>query len=71
MKKVTFFSILLIFSCEDSLDQDQSSNLVFVASEGTYGNSDGSIAVFSENEKIQTIDAVGDVADDAYNDETD
>tara|TARA_S200000501_G_scaffold197383_1_gene185775 strand:+ start:281 stop:1285 length:1005 start_codon:yes stop_codon:yes gene_type:complete len=61
MKKITFFSILLIFSCEDSLDQTQSSNLVFVASEGTYGDSDGSIAVFSGNEKIQTVDAVGDV----------
>ena len=43
--------MLLILSCEDSLNQDLSSNLVFIASEGTYGNSDGSIAVFSENEK--------------------
>ena len=61
MKKMFFLTLLLIASCEDSLDQDHNSNLVFVASEGTFGNSDGSIAVFSENEKIQTVEAIGDV----------
>ena len=61
MKKIVFLTLFLIASCEDSLDQDYNSNLVFVASEGTFGNSDGSIAVFSKNEKIQTVEAIGDV----------
>ena len=61
MKKIVFFTFLILTSCEDSLDQTQNSNLLFVASEGTYGNGDGSISVFSENEKIQTIDGIGDI----------
>ena len=48
MKKMIFLTLFLITSCEDSLDQDHNSNLVFVASEGTFGDSDGSIAVFSD-----------------------
>jgi len=55
MKKIIFLTLFLIASCEDSLDQNHNSNLVFVASEGTFGDSDGSIAVFSENEKINTV----------------
>ena len=61
MKKIVFFTFLILTSCEDSLDQTQNSNLLFVSSEGTYGNGDGSISVFSENEKIQTIDGIGDI----------
>ena len=33
---------------------NDNSNLIFIASEGSYGDSDGSITVFNNNEKIQT-----------------
>ena len=55
MKKVISLTFIILISCEDSIDQTQNSNLLFIASEGTYGNGDGSISVYSENEKIQTI----------------
>ena len=61
MKKTFFFLLLILFSCEDSINQDQNPSLTFIASEGTYGNGDGSISVFSNNEKIQTLDNIGDV----------
>jgi len=61
MKKVISLTFIILISCEDSLDQTQNSNLLFIASEGTYGNGDGSISVYSENEKIQTIDGIGDI----------
>jgi len=61
MKNIFFFSLLIFISCEDSINQEQNPSLTFISSEGTYGNGDGSISVFSNNEKIQTIDNIGDV----------
>ena len=52
---------LLIFSCEDKINENEELNLLFVASEGNFGSSDGSIEVFRGKEKIQTVNNVGDV----------
>ena len=52
---------LLILSCEDKINENEELNLLFVASEGNFGSSDGSIEVFRGEEKIQTINNVGDV----------
>ena len=61
MKNIFLLLLLILFSCEDSINQEQNPSLTFISSEGTYGNGDGSISVFSNNEKIQTIDNIGDV----------
>ena len=61
MKNIFFFLLLIFISCEDSINQEQNPSLTFISSEGTYGNGDGSISVFSNNEKIQTVDNIGDV----------
>ena len=64
MKKIIFLLFIFTYSCEDSVndnDNNDNSNLIFIASEGSYGDSDGSITVFKNNEKIQTIDKIGDV----------
>ena len=63
MKKLIFFTIIFAISCEDSNNHNENhnSNLLFVSSEGTYGNGDGSISVFYDNEMIQTVEEVGDV----------
>lgn len=62
MKNV-YLIILLVFTvaCEDKIQKENSNDLIFVASEGNYGNSNGSISVFKNNKKIQTLDAIGDV----------
>ena len=52
---------LLILSCEDKINENEELNLLFVASEGNFGSSDGSIEVFRGEEKIQTVNNVGDV----------
>ena len=61
MKKCILIS-LIIMGCEDvkheSIDENQ---LVFVASEGNYGSSNGSISVFRGGEKIQKLENIGDV----------
>ena len=56
--------ILLLFSCEDNVTENAESEentLLFIASEGNFGSSNGSIEVFKGQEKIQTISNVGDV----------
>ena len=56
--------ILLLFSCEDNLTENTESeqpSLLFIASEGNFGASNGSIEVFKGQEKIQTVSNVGDV----------
>ena len=55
---------LLLFSCEDNLTENAESedfSLLFIASEGNFGSSNGSIEVFKDKEKIQTVSNVGDV----------
>ena len=55
---------LLLFSCEDNLTEDAESeelSLLFIASEGNFGSGNGSIEVFKDKEKIQTVSNVGDV----------
>ena len=63
MKKLILFTIIFVIGCEDSNNHNENhnSNLLFVSSEGTYGNGDGSISVFYDNEMIQTVEEVGDV----------
>ena len=55
---------LLLFSCEDNVTENLGSeefSLLFIASEGNFGSSNGSIEVFKQQEKIQTVSNVGDV----------
>ena len=61
MKYLIPLTLFLIFSCEDNITENQEINLLFVASEGNFGSSDGSIEVFRGQEKIQTVSNVGDV----------
>ena len=50
------FIFLLISSCEDNVEESNNTNqLLFIACEGNFGSSDGSIEVFREQEKIQTV----------------
>ena len=50
------------YNCEDASTADNnSSNLLFRASEGNFGQNNGSISVFNEDEKIQELLNVGDV----------
>jgi len=62
--------LLFVFACEDTQNENQENSLLFVASEGNYGNSDGSISVFNGENKIQIVENVGDVvqAVEVYND---
>jgi len=54
--------LLVTFSCEDTLrENNEKTNLLFVASEGNFGNSDGAIYVFDGDENIQVIEDIGDV----------
>ena len=65
MKKITLLLFILAYSCEDNANDNDivndNLNLIFIASEGSYGDSDGSITVFNNNEKIQTVENIGDV----------
>ena len=65
MKKIILLLFILAYSCEDNVNDNDvnndNSNLIFIASEGSYGDSDGSITVFNNNEKIQTVENIGDV----------
>ena len=50
------------YNCEDASTADNnSSNLLFIASEGNFGQNNGSISVFNEEEKIQELLNIGDV----------
>ena len=68
MKKIILLLFILAYSCEDNVNDNDINNdnwnLIFIASEGSYGDSDGSITVFNNNEKIQTVENIGDVDDD-------
>ena len=60
------FSILSLSGCEDTKDQlTQDSNLseelIFISSEGSFGSTDGSISVFKNGEKIQSLLNLGNV----------
>ena len=65
MKKIILLLFILVYSCEDNANNNDvvndNLNLIFIASEGSYGDSDGSITVFNNNEKIQTVENIGDV----------
>ena len=57
-------SVLFIFiSCDNSINQSPeiTSRLLFIASEGNFGQGNGSISVFKDEKKIQSIDNIGDV----------
>ena len=66
MKYLMLILLFLIASCEDNQDNLLSENnstesLLFVACEGNFGNGNGSIEVFRDSEKIQTIENIGDI----------
>ena len=61
MKKIIPLMLLLAFACDDNFKDNPESDLVFIASEGTFGDGNGSISVFQGEEEIQTIENVGDV----------
>jgi len=61
MEKIVILISLIFIGCEDSYNTKGNPNLLFVASEGTYGDSNGSISVYAEEEKIQTVESLGDV----------
>ena len=61
-KLILFLSILTIhFNCEDvsSNNENNTEELLFIASEGNFGQGNGSISVFKDNEKIQEISGMG------------
>ena len=54
--KLFILSVIIAFNynCEDASTADNnSSNLLFIASEGNFGQNNGSISVFNKDEKIQ------------------
>ena len=53
--------LILLFSCEDNINEANEFDLLFISSEGNFGAGDGSIEVFAGTEKIQTVENVGDV----------
>ncbi len=55
--------IAFSYNCEiaSTTDNNISTNLLFIASEGNFGQNNGSISVFKDNEKIQELLNVGDV----------
>ena len=59
------FSLLFIsLGCENensNLFEDNSESLLFIASEGNYGQGNGSISIFNNGQKIQELLDVGDV----------
>ncbi len=53
MKYLIPLILLLIFSCENNITENSESeefNLLFIASEGNFGSSNGSIEVFKGDE---------------------
>ena len=60
-----FISVLFIFiGCDNSINKstdEQTSHLLFIASEGNFGQGNGSVSVFKDEQKIQSIDNIGDV----------
>ena len=65
MKKFLFlFLALLIFSCEKenlNIQNQVSTELIFVANEGNFGTSNGSVSVIKDEQVIQTVPNIGDV----------
>ena len=60
-----FISVLFILiGCDNSINKstdEQTSHLLFIASEGNFGQENGSVSVFKDEQKIQSIDNIGDV----------
>ena len=61
MKFLIPIVLIFMYACEDVQENNQELNLLFISSEGNFGNSDGSISVFDGEDKIQVIENVGDV----------
>ncbi|MDC0881967.1 hypothetical protein OAQ12_03375 [Candidatus Marinimicrobia bacterium] len=58
-----FALVFLQFACEDNLNKNENEHerLLFISSEGNFGQSNGSISVFDGNKKVQEVLDVGDV----------
>ena len=62
IKKLVILLILLSFGCESNSEISfQDPELIFVANEGKFGSSTGSITVINEYGVMQTISNIGDV----------
>ena len=62
IKKLAILLILLSFGCESNSEISyQDPDLIFVANEGKFGTSTGSITVINEYCILQTISELGDV----------
>ena len=68
MKKITLLIIssLILFTCGDGLpasweDSDENPSWVFVANEGNFGSSNGTISMIDHNGNVFETDPIGDV----------
>ena len=52
MKFLIPIVLIFMYACEDVQENNQELNLLFISSEGNFGNSDGSISVFDGEDKI-------------------
>jgi hypothetical protein len=55
--------LFIIISCDNSINKSPeiTPRLLFIASEGNLGQGNGSVSVFKDEKKIQSIDNIGDV----------
>ena len=61
MKIFVLIILIMIMSCEDNSQIVETNELIFIATEGNFGSSNGAITVFSGNQQIQNIPDIGDV----------
>tara|TARA_X000001036_G_scaffold434145_1_gene473008 strand:+ start:579 stop:1577 length:999 start_codon:yes stop_codon:yes gene_type:complete len=55
------FVLLILSSCEDNVVESSNDELLFIACEGNFGASNGSIEVFKNKERVQTVENIGDI----------
>ena len=55
--------LIIIIGCDNRINElpEITSRLLFIASEGNFGQGNGSVSVFKDEKKIQSIDNIGDV----------
>ena len=63
MKKITLLimSSLILFTCGDPNNQEENTSWVFVANEGNFGSSNGTISMIDEFGNVFETGAIGDV----------
>ena len=61
---ISFIALFISFGCENEKNksmEDNETDFLFVASEGNFGQGNGSISVFNNDQKIQEVLDIGDV----------